>query len=55
MKFKMIKLYYGSVTMFRVVRKNADGSLSDVNTYTNQHVAKTITKHLNDSVGDVDE
>jgi len=51
MKFKMIKVYFGSVSMFRVVRQSPDGSLTDVHTYTDEYVAKTITEHLNKSLG----
>jgi hypothetical protein len=52
MKFKTIKAYYGSVTMYRVV-KVQDNEMQDVHIYNDEEVARTITGVLNVSVGGV--
>lgn len=54
MRFKIIKAYYGSVTMYRVVKIVGDYNniiLTDVHTYNDYEVALTVTKALNLSVG----
>ena len=49
MKFKTIKAYYGSVTLYRVVKQVA-GELDTIHIYNNEHTAQVVTKTLNASV-----
>ena len=54
MKFKTIKAYYGSVTLYRVV-KVQDNEMQDVHIYNDEEVARTVTGVLNVSVGVSDD
>lgn len=49
MKFKTIKAYYGSVTLYRVVKQIGD-ELDTIHIYNNEHTAQVVTKTLNASV-----
>jgi len=49
MKFKTIKAYYGSVTLYRVVKQVGD-ELDTIHIYNNEHTANIVTKTLNASV-----
>ncbi len=53
MKFKTIKAYYGSVTLYRVVKQVGD-ELDTIHIYNDEHTAYVVTRMLNTSVN-VDE
>ena len=51
MRFKTIKAYFGSVTLFRVVKVASSGELTDIHTYNDKDTAYTVTQTLNESIG----
>lgn len=53
MKFKTIKAYYGSVTLYRVVKQVGD-ELDTIHIYNDEHTAYVVTRMLNTSIN-VDE
>ncbi len=51
MRFKIVNAYFGSVTLYRVVKLSEGGSITDIHTYNDLDVAYTVTKILNKSLG----
>ena len=49
MRFKTIKAYYGSVTLYRVV-KLVDKEMDTIHIYNSEHIANIVTKTLNASL-----